>query len=173
MATTPIYGFVTPDLATTADGPAAMAALATRVEREMSTWRAGQEFTQEPNTSYPAGSSTDVTIQAVNVATSVIGWIGIDANVNLAALGGSSDVSAGAFAGYLAIHVDDVQQRLYRFHSLWGTRMLPINLRAEVPRTAAQTSTNIKLKMTVQSGLSVSMSYSSIYVTQYGAPATG
>jgi len=174
MATTPIYGFVTPDLAGTADGPAAMSALALRVEREMTVLRAAQEFTQEPNASYPTGS-TDVVIHTVSASTSVIGWMEVSAYANLGMAGASgSDVTAQAFAGQLKIFVDGVQYRSLRFHSLWGTRTLPVYVNAHVARSAAQTSANIQLRLTTESGsTAVSVNHSAIYVAQFGAPATG
>jgi len=174
MATTPIYTFTTPDLTGTADGPAAMAALATRVEREMSTFRSAQEFSQEPNSNWNAGT-TDNLIYSITVATAVIGWITIDAYANLAAAGGNtSNVTQDPFAGYLKVLVDDVLIRTLRFHNLWGTRTLPIAVNAAAARTAAQTSTNIKLKLDVGSGgLGVSVNHTAIYVCQYGAPGTG
>jgi hypothetical protein len=177
MATTPIYGFVTPDLANTADGPAAMAALALRVEREMSTLRASQEFSQEPLTPYNANTNGNV-LHTVTVATGVIGWITIDANVLLNVVGGtpvdSNGVYSSSMSGWVKLLVDNVQVRQYRFHSVWGTRTMLVPICAAVTRTAAQTSTQVKVTMDIDSG-STPVNYvnSHVYVVQYGAPATG
>lgn len=173
MATTPVYGFVTPDLANTADGPTALATLATRVEREMSTLRATNTWTQEPNAGYNQNTSGNV-IHSITASPSVIGWLDIEASINLAAIGGSSsDVSAGAFAGFMQLQVDAVQIRNYRFHSLWSTRSVVLTFSGKVTNTAVQTSRVVRLVMDLQTGLGVSVNHSEITVAQFGAPGTG
>lgn len=172
MATTTIYGFPSPDLGSTADGPAAMAALAARVEREMTTLQAINTWTQEPNAGYSQNTSGNV-IHTVTPSLSVIGYLDIEANINLVALGGTSDVSAGAFAGFMHIQVDGVDLRNYRFHSLWGTRALALTVSGSVANTAAQTSRVVRLVMDLQSGLNVSVNHSELTVKQVGAPGVG
>ena len=178
MATTPIYTFTTPDLTGTADGPAAMAALATRVEREMSTWRAAQEFSQEPNQSFNPNTTGNL-LHSITVATGVIGWITIEANILLNMNGSVSyDTNVGAysqaFSGWVKMLVDNVQIRQYRYHSIWRTGTMIVPLNGAIGRTAAQTSTNVKLTLDIDSG-STPVNYinSHIYVCQYGAPGTG
>lgn len=172
MATTPIYGLPSPDLGSTADGPAAVAALAARVEREMTTLRGCNEWTQEPNSGWNQNTTGNI-IYLVSQAVNVIGYLDISANINLVALGGTSDVTAAAFAGFMKLTVDGVEIRNYRFHSLWGTRMLPVSINGRVANTAAQTTRAIRLVMDLQSGLNVSVNHSAIYVCQFGAPGSG
>ena len=127
----------------------------------------------EPNSNWNANTNDNV-IYSFTTPTSVIGWITLDVYANLAATGGAAnDVSSGAFAGYLKVFVDDVQIRSLRYHSLWATRALPLSMTASVARTAAQTSTNVKLKLDIGNGLAVYVNHTAVYVTQFGAPGTG
>jgi hypothetical protein len=173
MAATPIYNFVTPDLANTADGPAAMAALATRVEREMSTFRS--TTTHDPGDTVTAlpGPSTDTVVLQVTSSTAVIGWIDIEFQCLLTSNGVDSYLNIG-LAGYVKIYVDDVLVRTRRYHNQFGTRSLDFTMRAAVARTAAQTSTNLKAKVDVTPGSSAVNCFApSFYVVQYGAPGSG
>ena len=172
MATTPIYTFTTPDLTGTADGPAAMAALATRVEREMTTLRGCVEYTQEPNSGWGQNTTGNV-IFNFTAPVSVIGYLDISATINLVALGGTSDVTSGSFAGFMKINVDGTDIRNYRFHSLWGTRMVCLAISGKAANSAAQTSRNIKLIMDLQAGWDVSVNQTNVNVCQVGAPGTG
>lgn len=172
MATTPIYGFVTPDLANTADGPAAMAALAQRVERQMTTLRQVSGYVWEPNAAYNADSLDNVIAQQV-VPTVVIGWMTIYVNVNLAGPAGSISGSGSTFAGQLETVVDDVLIRQYRFHALAGTRTLALSTQVSAGRTAAQTSATIKIRLDLESGVPVNVNHINLRVEQFGAPASG
>ena len=173
MATTPIYGFTTPELGSTADGPAAMAALAARVERQMTTIRVGTEFSQEPNANYGPNTNNNL-IHSISFPTSIIGWLEIHATINLGAYGASgTNIPANSFSGFIYLLVDDGQRRKIRFHTLWGTRTVQVNAFCTASRTAAQTTTSVKLRMDVGSDLGVTVNSSNIYVGQVGAPATG
>jgi hypothetical protein len=174
VATTPIYGFVTPDLAATADGPAAMAALAARVEREMSTFRSASEHTVEDTSTIVTAVGSDTTVQSITVPTSVIGWIDIQFTAIITSVDIGPSVDGIGLAGHSKIFVDDVLIRTVRFHNRRGTRTMEVSMTASIGRTAAQTSTNIKAKLSLTTGSSAVDCYTPrLYVRQFGAPGSG
>lgn len=174
MATTPIYGFVTPDLAATADGPAAMAALAARVEREMSTFRSASTHTLGDTETTVSAVGSDTQIQSVAVATNVIGWITIQFTCEITTTTVADTFSGVGIAGWAKIFVDDVQVQSTRWHNKRGTRTVEVVTTGTAARTAAQTSTNIKSKIELTVGSSAVLVFApTLYVCQFGAPGSG
>lgn len=174
MATTPIYGFVTPDLSGSADGPAALSALALRVERELPTVRATNEYNQEPNAAYGAGTTNNL-IHSVSVPTSVIGWMEIHAFANLGMAGASgADFSTQVYAGALRLVAAGSTLRTVRVHTLWAARTLTYSLFGVIARTAANSTTAIELRLDLDGGgTGVYVNNTSILATQIGAPGSG
>jgi hypothetical protein len=171
MATTPIYGFVTPDLASTADGPTALAVLAQRVEREMTTFRATQDYGVEPNAAYNGNTTNDIATKTF--AVSCIGYLVVTLNVNIGSSTAAYDSGGPTYAGWLVTRIDGVEIRSYRFHALWGTRTLALSTVAFASNTAAQTSRTVVARLVLEGGAPVNVNHVNITLSQFGAPGTG
>lgn len=170
-AYTPIYLLPSPALGETADGPAAITALATRVERELPILRAANTFDKEADIDINPNSTT--TVHQIDCAVSVIGW----ATAELSISWGTQDGSTGywsAIAGYVRLYLNNVLIRQTRYHSQGRTRFLSRTIVASKALGTADSNLNVRADIYVDApSATVRYFHSSIWVEQFGAPAVG
>lgn len=170
-AYTTTYLLPSPALGETADGPAAITALAARVERELPVLRAANTFDKEAD--IDINPNTAVTVHQIDCALAVIGWATVQLQINFGTQDGSTDYWS-PIAGYVRLYLDNVQFRQTRYHSQSRTRFLSRTISASKLLGTANTNLNVRADITCDAPSSTARYFhSSIFVEQFGAPAVG
>lgn len=168
---TTTYLFPSPALGETADGPAAITALAARVEREMPILRASMEEFKDVG-GQGIGPGSTLLVHEKDVAVAALGWAEAEVNYCIGLTSATvSDYSL--IAGQLSIWLNDVQVRNVRFHNNARVRQITGTFTGVVALQGA-TNLNVKFRCAADGGsVAVTAFYDNFNVRQYGAPLAG
>jgi hypothetical protein len=168
---TTLYKLPSPELLVgSADGPAAVLALANRVERELPQLRRDDYYSHDTN--LLVGPGQQGVLFNVDITVAAIGWLDADFGAIVTA---SSGTATPAYGGFVRIRFGSTITREIRFHNHSATTLITAGGLAALPLITGQTtiSCDVLLQNDSTSGQPIYGVAYHLGVRQYGAPATG
>lgn len=169
---TSLYKLPSPELLVgSADGPAAIQALAARTERELPQLRRQDNWYADIALLVGAGQQGVALSQDVTVAA--IGWLEVDASLDISVDSGVT--TGGAVAGFMNIRFGATITRPVRFHNHSLSVMMHPRGSAALALVSGQTTVSVDVLLALDSTASQPIRGWTVNlgVRQYGAPATG
>lgn len=169
---TTLYKLPSPQLLVgSADGPDAVRQLALRVEREMPQLRSQANYYQDIG--LLVGANQQGVAYHVDVAVTCIGWMTLDAGLDMQTSDGTA--AGGAVAGFMSIRHYGIIDRQVRWHNHGLSPWWSVNGSATIPLVSGATTVSVDILCSSDSGSgqSIRAMTANLGVCQYGAPASG